>query len=308
MVLLSVLAVGALFVGGATSLDVTGTTTLTDPVASGDSITVESGGLVTINDQSLIINLLTVDAGGQFYYSTTSATSTVQFSSIINNDLVYFASPSTNDIHFNLGTNIQNNGVMVINGLFDSVTIQSGSNTGQLTFWQEDGLFELINVINTGNICFYDSMVDATNPSGNGCMALYDSTFSLYSPQDNFNPSIVFEGGASQFYIETGGQNALYTLIQFGGGHTITAPNDGFSALSYSPDTGIAVVQQNGYQLSFDVGPGYDSSLFTYTNRVTYIIVSYGAAVPPGANSGGCSCVSIPPPTATTASSTSINF
>ncbi|RLV94898.1 hypothetical protein JA1_001436 [Spathaspora sp. JA1] len=306
MKLSSVIVTVLLLASGVASLDITQTTTLAQNIAPNDVLTVEGGSAVTINEQTqLVLSSLSVDQGGQLFYITTDESATIQIGTIVNNGFISFDASGTEDTYFQIGTtSVQNDGEMVINMNNAGLDMSLQSNTGQLTFWGIQNTVGISGGTNTGNICYYQTSVFHKSASGVGCMALYDSSAYITSAQSDFNPTIVFEGDSSRFILEDGSGGTQYTLIQFGGAHFVYLADEGFSGSNYDVSDGILSVQQNGYQVTFNVGLGYDPGLFEVQADAAGIgvTISYNDAPPPGANTGGCTCVldtDLPPPQTT---------
>ncbi|RLV96316.1 hypothetical protein JA1_000372 [Spathaspora sp. JA1] len=299
MVSLSFLAASAIYFTGIIALDYSQTTTLTETVSQYAQVTVEAEGDVTINDQAqLDLVALTVNQGGQFYYSTTDQSADIEIDTIINNGFIYFDTSAVKSTGVGIGANFENNGEVVFNGYDTAITL--GSNTGSLTFWgnNQAGTLSLAQGVNTGNICFYQTISFYQNPDGSGCIALNQAQAFHDAPQSNFNPTVVFEGFSSAFNILSGGEDASYTLVQFGGADSVTVIDGGFTGHTYDPTAGILTILQTGYQVTLNIGTGYSPGLISVTTDGAYVTFFYGAAVPAGANTGGCTCVldTSPPP------------
>ncbi|RLV95710.1 hypothetical protein JA1_000715 [Spathaspora sp. JA1] len=299
MVKFSVLATVALFSTTtlATTYDVFASLTLPDDALPQPvDVIIETAGDFTVDGGTIFdATSLTVKPGGQFYYRAGNGAGTIEVDSTVNNGFIFYDASQALAFDFPLG-NVQNNGELVIQGQLLSVEMELQSNVGQLTFWGSQGYTTVTDGTNSGNICYYDLEVVHTNPDGSGCIALSDTEAYFEQPQSNFNPTFVFEGTSSDVFISEGGQGAQYTLVQFGGEHGIEIPDGGFTGYTY--ESGIVTFQFSDYQVTFDIGYGYDETLLEIQNDGTDAWMQYGGAVPAGANTGGCSCVlnTYPPP------------
>ncbi|RLV94899.1 hypothetical protein JA1_001435 [Spathaspora sp. JA1] len=289
-----------LFLLGIFALDISSPTTSTSAVISGDSVIIEPTGLlVLVNAIQFVISSLTVRNLAKLFFIidgeslVINTPPTVDIQSLDNNGYVLFDVSRIPTVNLPFRTSNKNNGELIFYGVILDVEITEIENTGSMTFWGGSGNLIIRDSINTGDICFYKQEVQYISPGGAGCFHLASSYVRVETPKSDFTPTVVFGSeGYSEFRIQSTPQVLNFKLINFGVTHQVTLPNSGFPSsysFNYDPSNGWLFFHIAGYDITLDIGTGYDVRRFRVTADL-HVYITYLDPPPAGANQGGCPC------------------
>ncbi|KAK6868664.1 Hyphally regulated cell wall protein 3, partial [Candida tropicalis] len=273
-------------------------------------ITIHSGASWSIinNGRSILRGDLTVESDAGFYITSTSSIVSLQvslaslFGSIKNDGIISFDSSSslTSSDYTLVGGSFVNNGEIymgasgIISGtLTGSMAITSAdwTNNGLIVFYQNQRSSGNVNlgtplgkITNDGQICLYNQVYrQLTEIQGSGCItADEDSTIYIgngllgISTTHNF----YLHDSDSSLVAPAISTSQTFNVYGFGNGNKIglSLPLVGSvlplrAAYSYDADTGILTLRNILLTQYFNIGLGYDSSLFQ-------IVTDSGAGIP----------------------------
>lgn len=194
------------------------------------------------------------------------------------------------------------------------------ANTGDISVYQTKKTKTLVYVgsymvslQNDGLMCFHNVLyVQGHQLLGKGCItAGVGATVRLNGQKlSGFQQNIYLQDPSSVLYFETTSPAPMITVAGFGKGNLIAFPNQlsltGKEPFSYSGSI-LTINTSNGITYKFNIGPGYNPSLFFLANGpqdmplskpVTGGAVKYNGVVPSTANKPtSCStCDNIPDP------------
>ncbi|KHC79858.1 hypothetical protein I503_05324, partial [Candida albicans SC5314] len=299
-------------------------------------ITINSGASWSIinNAISTLVGSLTVQPNAGLYITSTSpllslqVTLTSLLSTIQNNGIIAFnSSPSLTSSTYNLvGLSLVNTGEMYFSasGVLPSVmalTAASWSNSGLMAFYQNQRSSGVVSlgtpsgsITNNGQICLNNEVYQQTTSiNGSGCFtANRDSTIYIanvllpVSTSQNF----YLADSQSSIIVQAISTPQVFNVYGFGNGNMVgvTLPligNIWNPAYSYNPSTGILRLRNFFVYQDFNIGPGYNPSLFSIVTDNGAGIpstilgsVSYSGPVPPRALPASCKIACKPVPTA----------
>ncbi|KHC67927.1 hypothetical protein MGS_05309, partial [Candida albicans P78042] len=300
------------------------------------NITINSGASWSIinNAISTLVGSLTVQPNAGLYITSTSpllslqVTLTSLLSTIQNNGIIAFnSSPSLTSSTYNLvGLSFVNTGEMYFSasGVLPSVmalTAASWSNSGLMAFYQNQRSSGIVSlgtplgsITNNGQICLINEVYkQTTSINGSGCFtANRDSTIYIanvllpVSTSQNF----YLADSQSSIVVQALSTPQVFNVYGFGNGNMVgvTLPLIGNilnPAYSYNPSTGILRLRNFLVYQDFNIGPGYNPSLFSIVTDDGAGIpstilgsVSYSGPVPPRALPASCKIACKPVPTA----------
>ncbi|EAZ63274.2 hyphally regulated cell wall protein, partial [Scheffersomyces stipitis CBS 6054] len=300
-------------------------------------ITVDAGVYYSIINNALSAIVGNLDVEGSFYITSTSdliaLTVTLDgvINSIVNNGLVSFNSAEslTAPTYQLAGISFENNGEFYLGGdgsvgvPIMAITSLTFNNNGLMVFYQNQrstGVVTLgapaATIHNNGQICLYNEIYQQTTAvDGTGCItAQADSSVFISNALVPFaqTQTIYLESDTASVRATAISTPQTFTVANFGNGNIIgldiplvTLP--GLSSYSYDATSGILTLRGAGLlSQKFDIGTGYDTTLFSITTdpglglvSVPLGAVTYSGPPPTPGQPDACQACKPLPPTAT---------